>query len=99
EASGELELLFRKPNFSTCFKATFIVSLENNRAIVGVPNTFAKSWLEKKYHMLIIKALRNVAHEPVKEVIYKVEVNRPGQSSSTMLFPQENSIPVYTPTA
>ncbi len=98
-ALGELELLVSKPNFSTWFKATFIVSFENNRAIVGVPNTFAKSWLERKYHLMIIKALRNVAHEPIKEVIYKVEVTRPASSLSMPLFPSEKAVPAFTAAA
>lgn len=96
-ALGELELLVSKPNFSTWFKATFIVSFENNRAIVGVPNTFAKSWLERKYHVMIIKALRNVAHEPIKEVIYKVEITRPMITSSMPLFPTETPMPAFSP--
>lgn len=73
-ALGELELLLSKPNFSTWFKETYVLSYENDRIIVGVPNAFTKTWLEKKYHVQIIKALRNVSQQPVKDVIYKVEL-------------------------
>lgn len=73
-ALGELELLLSKPNFSTWFKETYVLSYENDRIIVGVPNAFTKTWLEKKYHIQIIKALRNVSQQPVKDVIYKVEL-------------------------
>ncbi|MBI4272587.1 chromosomal replication initiator protein DnaA [Candidatus Uhrbacteria bacterium] len=71
---GELEILLSKPNFSTWFKETFIISFEHEKVIVGVPNAFTKTWLEKKYHPLVIKALRNVSHASVKDVIYKVEI-------------------------
>jgi len=73
-ALGELEILLSKPNFSTWFKETFIISYENERIIVGVPNAFTKTWLEKKYHTLVIKALRNVSQATVKDVVYKVEL-------------------------
>lgn len=74
-ALGELELLLSKPNFNTWFKETYVVSYENERIIVGVPNGFTKQYLEKKYHPIIIKALRNVSQGPVKDVIYKVEIS------------------------
>lgn len=70
---GELEILLSKPNFSTWFKETFIISHENERIIIGVPNAFTKTWLEKKYHALVLKALRNVSQTTVKDVVYKVE--------------------------
>lgn len=70
---GELEILLSRPNFSTWFKETFIISYENDRVIVGVPNLFTKTWLEKKYHPMIIKAIRNVAPSSIRDVIYKVE--------------------------
>jgi len=71
---GELELNLSKANFTTWFKNTYIASLENDKVIVCVPNTFTKAWLEKKYNQAIIKSLRNVAGAPIKEIIYKVEV-------------------------
>lgn len=73
-ALGELEILLSRPNFSTWFKQSFISSYENERIIVGVPNSFTKTYLEKKYHPMIMKALRNVAPGHIKDVIYKVEI-------------------------
>jgi chromosomal replication initiator protein len=71
---GELELTLSKANFTTWFKHTYIASLENDKVIVCVPNTFTKAWLEKKYHQAIIKSLRNITGSPIREIIYKVEV-------------------------
>ncbi|MFA4954974.1 MAG: chromosomal replication initiator protein DnaA [Patescibacteria group bacterium] len=71
---GELELALSKANFTTWFKSTFISALENGRVVISVPNTFTKAWLEKKYHDPIVRALRNVAQLPIKEVVYRVEV-------------------------
>ncbi len=69
---GELELTLSKANFTTWFKGTFIFELEENKVIIGVPNGFTKSWLEKKYNSEILKALRTITELPLKEICYKV---------------------------
>jgi len=71
---GELELTLSKANFTTWFKNTFIISQDDNKAIVGVPNAFTKTWLENKYHKNILTALQNVTSGKVNEITYKVEV-------------------------
>jgi len=75
-ALGELELKLSKANFTTWFKNTFIVSLDGGEISVGVPNTFTKAWLEKKYHKDILVSLQNLANAPVKTVIYRVETRQ-----------------------
>ena len=71
---GELELTLSKANFTTWFKNTFVASADQGRVVIAVPNTFTKAWLEKKYHDAIVRALRNVTNNGVREVIYRVEV-------------------------
>ncbi|MBU1349228.1 chromosomal replication initiator protein DnaA [Patescibacteria group bacterium] len=73
-ALGELELTLSKANFTTWFKNTFISSTEDGKVVVCVPNTFTKAWLEKKYHDAVVRALRNVTNNTIREVCYKVEV-------------------------
>lgn len=70
---GELELRLSKANFTTWFKNTFISSHESGQISIGVPNAFAKEWLEKKYHDHIIKALQHLTNNEIKTVSYKVE--------------------------
>ncbi len=70
---GELELTLSKANFTTWFRQTAISICENQRVVVVVPNTFTQSWLEKKYHVSILKTLRKLTNNEVKEVLYKVE--------------------------
>ncbi len=72
-ALGELELTLSKANFTTWFKNTFISSCEEETVTIGVPNTFTKAWLEKKYHSSILKALQKITESRVKNVTYKVE--------------------------
>jgi chromosomal replication initiator protein len=69
---GELELSLSKANFTTWFKGTFILELDNTSVIIGVPNGFTKSWLEKKYNSEILKALRNITEKEIKNITYKV---------------------------
>lgn len=73
---GEIELSLSRANFTTWFKSTFILSLENERVIICVPNTFTKAWLEKKYHKEIASAFKSVGAGEIKEIIYKVEARR-----------------------
>ncbi len=73
-ALGELELTLSKANFTTWFKNTAITSFENGRATISVPNTFTKAWLEKKYHEQIVKALKHVTTNAIREAHYRVEM-------------------------
>ncbi len=70
---GELELLLSKANFTTWFKNTGVSSLREGKVIISVSNNFTKEWLEKKYHQTILKALRNVTNQEIKEIKYSVE--------------------------
>lgn len=90
---GELELNLSKANFTTWFKNTYIAAIENEKAIICVPNTFTKAWLEKKYNSAIIKSLRNVAETPIKEIIYKVEVRPQSEVISEIKIRTEEKQP------
>lgn len=70
---GELELALSKANFTTWFRQTAISSNDNQRVVVVVPNTFTQTWLEKKYHVNILKTLKKLTNNEIKEVLYKVE--------------------------
>jgi len=59
-ALGEIELSISKANFITWFKNTSILSIQDGHAIIAVPNGFAKEWLENKYNLYILRALRNI---------------------------------------
>lgn len=69
---GELELEMSKPNFQSWCKDTFILSMQQETIVVGVPNGFTKQWFEKKYHTLVTTALRRILDHDVKKVSYEV---------------------------
>ncbi len=57
---GQMELSISKANFVTWFKNTSILQNEGGTVVIGVPNGFAKEWLENKYNHYILKALRSL---------------------------------------
>lgn len=81
---GEIELNLSKANFTTWFKNTFVSSFEEDKIIVGVPNTFTKAWLEKKYYKEILSALKNVSDKNIKEIFFNVETKRAGLVESLL---------------
>jgi chromosomal replication initiator protein len=59
-ALGELQVSLSPANFETWLRDTSLVSVEDNRFRVGVPNGFAKDWLESRYRSLISQTLARV---------------------------------------
>jgi chromosomal replication initiator protein len=57
---GQIELTISKANFVTWFKNTSINDTTDGVVTIGVPNGFAKEWLENKYNLYILKALKEL---------------------------------------
>jgi len=90
-ALGEIELSISKANFITWFKNTHIISNEDGHIVIGVPNGFAKEWLENKYKSYILKALQNI-QEKVVSVNCKISTdinNRKEPSVDAILSPKK----------
>jgi chromosomal replication initiator protein len=59
-ALGELQVSLSPANYETWLKDTALVSVDDNRFRVAVPNGFAKDWLETRYRSLIAQTLARV---------------------------------------
>ena len=73
-----IEAQISKANFKTWFKDTFIYKYEDGVVYVGVPNTFVKDWLNKKFRKDVLKSLREI-NEGVRGlefVVSKIEKSR-----------------------
>ncbi|HEX8974787.1 MAG TPA: chromosomal replication initiator protein DnaA [Patescibacteria group bacterium] len=95
-ALGEIELSISKANFSTWFKNTTILSNESGKVVIGVPNGFAKEWLENKYNTYIFRALRNF-QDDIKEIsciIYSPEQQAGGENKKFDSAAPEQSSPI-----
>jgi chromosomal replication initiator protein len=75
---GEMELSISRANFTTWFKQTFISEFneEQEQIIIGVPNNFTKTWLEKKYNQEIINILKRITNKNIKKIFYKIEIRK-----------------------
>lgn len=94
-ALGQLEVSLSRANFTTWFKNTALVALEDGRAVVSVPNTFTKAWFEKKYHRTILETLQQVSGKGVREISYQVGgVPRPMTAAAqAQAFPIPAALP------
>ncbi len=88
---GEIEVSLSRANFITWFKDTFISSFENERVVICVPNAFVKKWLEEKYHKNTLSALENVTKQKIKEIIYKIELKKSGNTPFQINSPEIKS--------
>ena len=57
---AQIQLEISEANFITWFRDTQICSRKDGELVVQVPNSFAKEWLEQKYHKTILKFLREL---------------------------------------
>jgi chromosomal replication initiator protein len=70
---AEIELSISKPNFNTWFKNTGIISINEGQVVICVPSTFAKSWIQDKFHKSIIQSLERVTEKPIRKLDYRID--------------------------
>jgi chromosomal replication initiator protein len=87
-ALGELQLGVTKANFDTWFKDTSIISEEDDVYCVGVPNAFAREWLEKKYRPQVREALQHIVGRTVD--IRFVTSSAPGAARGMSAPPRQD---------
>jgi len=99
-ALGELEVILSKANFTTWFKDTFLASINDKEATIGVPNAFTKEWLENKYHPQILAVLQKT-YPQLKTVNYNVSTkplqNTPRLEPQKIEEPKSNQKPDTRP--
>ncbi|MBA2487805.1 MAG: chromosomal replication initiator protein DnaA [Chloroflexi bacterium] len=59
-ALGDLQVSLSPANFETWLKDTALISVDDSRFRVAVPNGFAKDWLETRYRSLICQTLARI---------------------------------------
>jgi len=69
---GQLEITLSKANFATWFKNTSILSQDDGKIVVSVPNVYTQEWLGKKYHKEIFAAFTDLLNGNVQLIEYKV---------------------------
>lgn len=75
-ALSEIEIQVSRPNFITWFKNTCFLEKKENTACIGLPNNFAKEWIENKYEKVVLGALRNL-EESITRIEFIVHTGGP----------------------
>ena len=75
-----MEKSISRPQFITWFKNTFILSYEDGLVTIGVPNGFAKEWLENKFNSFILRSLKSL--DPKIKSIHCLIIAAPPKSTS-----------------
>lgn len=60
---AKLENELSKPSFETWLSSTRLLNIEGDTLIIGVPNEFAKDWLESRYAPLIRSAVQTIFNQ------------------------------------
>ncbi len=82
DALVKIELSITTANFKTWFRDTYIISLEDGTATIGVPSVFVKDWLQDKFQTMILKTLRDLTSH-VRSVEYTVAQRNERKQEST----------------
>jgi len=83
---AQMQFHISQANFATWFQNTEIISKENEKIIISVPNAFSKEWLSNKYNKLILKILHSV-DESIKDLEFVIKP-QPTKSSNTKNTPE-----------
>lgn len=94
---GELELTISKANFTTWFKGTHIISKEENKIIIGVPNTFTKAWLEKKFRKNIHDIIAKI-DDSIRDLEFKVAQKKQDNQGNAPVAPKVDAVAAPTET-
>ena len=68
----KVEVEVKRPHFLTWFQNTALLSYHDGLLVIGVPNIFAKDWLENKIGAQLMEAIKAV-HPQVREIMYEVD--------------------------
>ena len=82
DALVKIELSITTANFKTWFRDTYIISLEDGTATIGVPSVFVKDWLQDKFQTMILKTLRDLTPH-IRSVEYTVAQRNERKQEST----------------
>lgn len=89
---AQMQFHISKANFATWFQNTEIVSRENEKITIAVPNAFSKEWLSNKYNKSILKILRET-DDSIKDLDFVI---RPKQERNSLFASIEYARPEET---
>ena len=91
-ALGELQVGLSRAQYDTWFKDTQIVSEEDDVYLIGVPNAFAREWLESKFRPQVRATLQHLVGRTV-DVRFVTSTGSPATSARTSAAPGMSTPP------
>jgi chromosomal replication initiator protein len=88
-ALGEIEIQVSRPNFVTWFKNSRFLHKKGNTACVGLPNNFAKEWIENKYAKVVLGSLRNLEQSIMKVEFVVATASKQGALKTSKPLPKQ----------
>lgn len=70
----KVEVEIKRPHFLTWFQNTAILSFNDGLLVIGVPNVYAKDWLENKINGQLVSAIQTI-NPSVREVMFEIDPN------------------------
>jgi len=67
-----LQPTIKKAHFLTWFQNSAVLELNDDEVVVGLPTTYAESWILSKYDVKILQAAQEISPE-IKKITYKVD--------------------------
>lgn len=86
---SEIELNTTKASFITWFQYVFLLDVKDGVAHIGVPDSFAKEWIENKFSKIILKILRGL-NSDIKDVQVLINPSNKPNTYFTNIKNQKN---------
>lgn len=87
---AKLEKELSKPSFETWLSSTHLLAIEGDTLIIGVPNEFAKDWLESRYAPLIRSAVQSIFN---KGMNLRFTIGSTNEMNNELETPKKSSLP------
>ena len=85
---AQMQFHIYKANFATWFHDTEIISKDDGKVIISVPNAFSKEWLSNKYNKLILKTLHDI-DDSIKELEFIIKPQATKSAAAKMFAETE----------
>lgn len=98
---NKLENELSKPSFETWLSTTRLLDIEGDTLVIGVPNEFAKDWLESRYAPLIRSTVQSILGQSMnlrftifsfQETIHQVQDDQPKIPQNIKVENQSNTL-------
>jgi chromosomal replication initiator protein len=95
---SELALQMPSATYSTWVRDTWVIAYEDGEFIIGLPNAYARDWLENRLRHKIKRVLGTLIHRSVQvqfRVCPRTVSDSPNAAPTPLYQPEENEPPAY----